>query len=153
MSTEIPDFLTQDRVEPSTKIVFPATYEGSTGQLQLGSVGVRKRWLLSVYAFGLYYDMNGASEELQRWNTYDMDELASNLSFYYALIGSKFEKGIRMVLARSVKGSDLQTAFEESLRPRVQRYAAQYSHGHKQANKRFHFVPSFPKRFTNLIHG
>src|SRR3990167_6063198 len=126
-----------ERKESSTGILFPTKYRvnGDDSDLVLGSVGVRKRWLLNVYAFGLYYHPEKAEQELKRWNTYDIEELFTNLSFYNALISSKFDKGIRMVLARTVKGADLQTAFEESLRPRVNHYANEYSHGHNKVNR------------------
>ena len=128
--------------EPTTKIEFPKEIntceEGDANNVKLilGSTGVRKRWFFSVYAFGLYYNEEKAKEDLARWNTYDVDELTTNLSFYNALINGNFDKGIRMVLSRAVDGSDLQTAFEESLRPRVIHYAKEYSHGHNKKDKR-----------------
>ena len=136
------ELMEEDRVEPATKILFKASFspDKDVKALTLGSTGVRKRWMFNVYAFGLYFDPDQAKEELTRWNTYDMDELVTNLSFYHAIIGSSFEKGLRMVLARTVKGSDLMVAFEESLRPRVQRFASQHSHGHNRTNKELDFI-------------
>eukprot|EP00276_Gloeochaete_wittrockiana_P017246 CAMPEP_0184344650 /NCGR_PEP_ID=MMETSP1089-20130417/13134_1 /TAXON_ID=38269 ORGANISM="Gloeochaete wittrockiana, Strain SAG46.84" /NCGR_SAMPLE_ID=MMETSP1089 /ASSEMBLY_ACC=CAM_ASM_000445 /LENGTH=229 /DNA_ID=CAMNT_0026674583 /DNA_START=51 /DNA_END=736 /DNA_ORIENTATION=- len=104
--------------------------------LQLASVGIRKRWMVSVYSFGMYFDAKTAKPEIERWNTYDIDELSTNLSFYNALIGSKFDKAVKLVLARTIKGSDLQEAFEESLKPRIVHYVKEYSHGHNQESKR-----------------
>ena len=127
-----------DRREPATKILFKGEMTPTGGStLTLGSTGVRKRWMFNVYAFGLYYNVEQAREELKRWNTYDMDELVTNLSFYDAVISSKFEKSLRMVLARTVKGADLAIAFEESLRPRVHRYANDHSHGHNRNSKEY----------------
>lgn len=124
--------------ELSTKIEFPKEIicEDEV-KLTLGATGVRKKWLFSVYAYGLYYCEEKAKVELQRWNTYEVDELTTNLSFYNALIIGKFDKGVKMVLARDVNGADLQTAFEESLSPRVKHYAKEYSHGHNKKDKRF----------------
>lgn len=103
--------------------------------LHLGGVGLRKRLIFSVYAFGLYFDPIAAKPELERWNTYDLEDLVTNLSFYKALISSKFTKATRMVLLRNVKGNDFKAAFEESLGPKVQKYAKEFSHGHNQASK------------------
>lgn len=126
-----------DRVEPSTKISFTENFapDSNSKSLKLGSIGLRKRWFRNVYAFGLYFDPEQASEELKRWNTYNMDELVSNLSFYNAISGSNFEKGIKMVLARAIQGSDLRVAFEESLNPHVERYAAIFTRGHNKSNQ------------------
>jgi hypothetical protein len=126
----------QDCREPATNILFAGEFTPVGGSaLVLGSTGVRKRWMFNVYGFGLYYNEEQAREELRRWNTYDMEELVTNLSFYNTIISSKFEKGLRMVLARTVKGADLAIAFEESLRPRIQHYVDDHSHGHNKQSK------------------
>jgi len=131
------DNLPESVREASTGIEFPTKLEDVGGEpLTLGSTGVRKRFLFSVYAFGIYFEEHAARAELERWNTYDMDELRTNLSFYNAVAGSNFDKAVRMVLHRTIKGNDLRVAFEESLRPRVKRYAEIYSTGHSKKNQR-----------------
>ena len=65
------------------------------------------RWFFNVYAFGLYYDAEKAQKELQRWNSYDIDELRVNMSFYQNLISSTFCKAVCMKTARNIKGADL----------------------------------------------
>ena len=127
-----------DVKERSSGIIFPSTLSpsGSTTDLKLGSVGAKTKWWLPVYAFGLYYEPEKASVELQRWNTYDMDELATNLSFYNALLSSKFDKAVRIVLAKAIKGTDFRSDLEENLKPRVKHYSEEYSHGHNKKDKR-----------------
>lgn len=126
----------KDMKEPNTGIVFPATLSPDGEELTLGTVGVRKRFLFSVYAFGIYFHESNAREELNRWDTYDMDELRTNLSFYNAIISSQFSKAVRMVLHRAVNGNDLRIAFEESLGPRVRHFGEIYSKGHNKVNAR-----------------
>lgn len=126
----------QDIVESSTKISFNGSYAPENEKpLSLGSVGVRKRWMFNVYAFGLYFDPENARSELKRWNTYNMEELVSNLSFYNAICVANFEKGLLMKFARSVKGSDLQLAFEESLKPHIDRFTKVFVRGHNKQNQ------------------
>jgi len=139
--------------EPTTSIVFPAEFDPAEDgtRLKLASVGVRKRWMFSVYAFGLYYNEEGAKRELARWNTYELDELRVNVSFYNNLTSSHFCKAVRLVLARNARGSDLRVAFEETLRPRIQRLANTFTHGHAKVSKEY--VPSPARSLARSLVG
>jgi hypothetical protein len=151
--------------EPTTSIVFPTEFDPAEDGtiLKLAAVGVRKRFMYSAYAFGLYYNESAAKQELARWNTYELDELRCNVSFYNNLVASNFSKAIRLVLARNARGSDLEVAFEGSIRPRIQRIVKKITHGHSKGSSEYvaailHycsvwcFVGSLHFGSTNAVH-
>eukprot|EP01095_Lingulamoeba_sp_RSL-Kostka_P006660 TRINITY_DN20_c0_g1_i1.p1 TRINITY_DN20_c0_g1~~TRINITY_DN20_c0_g1_i1.p1 ORF type:complete len:243 (-),score=68.09 TRINITY_DN20_c0_g1_i1:79-807(-) len=133
----------QDRIEPTTQTPYEVYYnpysddlDNVDERLTLGGVGLRKRWWRSIYSYGLYFQEKEAHKELHKWNSYELDELITNLSFYNAIMYSKFGKAVKITLARNIEASELKLAFKEALKDRIKKYQSIFSKGYNQENKR-----------------
>ena len=112
-------------IEPHTGIHFPAalTPPGDTAPQWLAGAGVQQATLfrINVYAFGLYVDREAARAELADYAGRTAARLAEDGKFYRHLLEQEFAMSLRLVLARDLAGADIARAFDEELRPRMQR--------------------------------
>jgi len=117
------------QIEPSSKVPFPVeiTAAGSSGTQVLTGVGIRTKTFLKVkvYAFGLYVDEAPAREVLASFADQTARDLERNQDFYDRILDLNFGVTLRMVMTRDVDGETMAEAFDGSLRPRVQRAAAE----------------------------
>ena len=112
-------------VEPHSGIRFPTrlTPPGDTTPQSLAGAGVQQATLfrINVYAFGLYVDREAARAALADYSGRTAPRLAEDEGFYHRLLELRFAMSLRLVLARDLSGADIATAFDEALRPRLER--------------------------------
>ena len=82
---------------------------------------------MKVYAFGLYVDSAAAAQALASFANQDLKTLQKDQGFYEALLKLQFPMSLRLVMTRNVDGETMASAFEEALKPRVERAAAEMS--------------------------
>jgi hypothetical protein len=102
---------------------------GSQDPHTLVGTGIRTKTFLriQVYAFGLYVDAPAAASALQAWAGRPARDLEQDPSFYRELLKGRFGMTLRLVMTRDVNGDDMAEAFDDALRPRVERAAAELS--------------------------
>ena len=112
-------------IEPHSGIRFPTvlTPPGETTPQSLAGAGVQQATLfrINVYAFGLYVDREAARAALADYAGRPAPRLAGDEGFYRRLLELEFAMSLRLVLARDLTGADIATAFDEALRPRLER--------------------------------
>ena len=112
-------------IEPHSGIRFPTllTPPGDTTPQWLAGAGVQRATLfrINVYAFGLYVDRDAARAALADYAGRPAPRLAGDEGFYRRLLELKFAMSLRLVLARDLSGADIAKAFDEALRPRLER--------------------------------
>jgi len=103
--------------EPSTGASFPLlrAAPGTDAPLDLTGVGVRKRLVFKVYAFGLYVDGAAARRELARWAGHTAEALAGDEEFYRALTTLNGDRLAVLHFVRSVSADQMRTAMTEAL--------------------------------------
>ena len=115
-------------IEPHSGIRFPTllTPPGHTTPHSLAGAGVHQATLfrINVYAFGLYVDREAARAALRDYAGRPAPRLAEDEGFYRRLLDLEFAMSLRLVLARDLSGADIAKAFDEALRPRLERRAA-----------------------------
>ena len=116
----------QPLVEPHSGIRFPArlTPPGAAAAQSLAGAGIQQFSLfrINVYAFGLYVDRAAARATLADYAGRPASRLAEDDGFYRRLLELRFAASLRLVLAREVAGADVGRAFDEALRPRLDRW-------------------------------
>jgi hypothetical protein len=116
-------------LEPSSGVPFPLelTTPGGGATHVLAGTGIRTATFVKVkvYAFGLYVDELAARSALARFADQTARDLERNQEFYDRILRRDFGLTLRLVMVRDVGGDDMAEAFDGSLRPRVQRAAAE----------------------------
>ena len=114
--------------EPRSGVVFPVllTPPGGTVPHRLTGTALRvKTWFrVKVYAFGLYVEPDKARSALSAFAGVPASSLARDARFYQRLLDGDFALTLRIVLTRDVGGKDVADSFDDALRPRVRRAAA-----------------------------
>mmetsp|Transcript_13690 Transcript_13690/g.23489 ORF Transcript_13690/g.23489 Transcript_13690/m.23489 type:complete len:297 (+) Transcript_13690:81-971(+) len=127
--------------ERSTGIVYPQFISDDSLRKQyLVGVGVRAMSPLKIkaYCIGLYVDVDQAKAPLAQWRGADAATLLHDHSFNQVLLQDRFDKSIRLVMARDVDGLHLAKGFDRSVIPRVRRAASSMNMpGGKEALKEF----------------
>ena len=112
-------------IEPHSGIPFPATLTppGGSAAQWIAGAGIQQYsvFRINVYAFGLYVDRDGARAALADYAGWPAARLAEDAAFYRRLLKLEFAMSLRLVLARDVPGADIARAFDEALRPRLER--------------------------------
>ena len=112
-------------IEPHSGIRFPLllTPPGETTPQWLAGAGIQQATLfrINVYAFGLYVDRAAARAALAHYAGRPAPRLAEDEGFYRRLLKLEFAMSLRLVLARDLSGADIAKAFDEALRPRLER--------------------------------
>jgi hypothetical protein len=113
--------------EPSSGVPFPLRLTTPAGEQVLMGTGIRTKTFLKVkvYAVGFYVDSAAAVQDLASFAGQDLATLRKDAGFYDALLKLPFPMSLRLVMTRNVDGETMASAFDESLRPRVQRAAAE----------------------------
>ena len=76
---------------------------------------------MTIYAFGLYVDPEGARASLSRFAGVSAPTLEDDEGFYRQLLDLAFDMTLRLVMTRTVDGDDVAEAFDDALRPRLVR--------------------------------
>ena len=113
-------------IEPHSGIRFPVllTAPGAGAPQWLAGAGIQQFSLfrINVYAFGLYVDRVAARASLADYAGRPAPLLAEDEGFYRRLLELRFAMSLRLVLAREVAGTEIARAFDEALRPRIDRW-------------------------------
>lgn len=105
--------------EINTGIFFPSTLTQDS-HLKLVGVGVRKKLVFHVYAFGLYLNSQELVPQLKaQYAGASSDQLASDNKFWDALVADGQDKAIVLVMYRKISGDLLNEAFNVSLMERI----------------------------------
>jgi hypothetical protein len=119
----------QTVTEPGSGVAFPLTLAAAdgSGDHALMGTGLRTKTMLKVkvYAFGLYVDSAAARAALAPYAGKDLRTLQKDETFYGDLVKHTFGATLRLVMTRDVDGETMAEAFDEALRPRVVRAAAE----------------------------
>ena len=111
--------------EPRSGTPFPLslTPPGGTTPHWIMGTAIRQRTLfrVTIYAFGLYVDPEGARASLSRFAGVSAPTLEDDERFYRQLLDLAFDMTLRLVMTRTVDGDDVAEAFDDALRPRLVR--------------------------------
>lgn len=116
--------------EKATDQLFPKWLDAQDGKearrLDLVGLGVRKKSIfrVKVYAFGFYADASMAALALERFTDRKRKELMKDPKLDAALLSDGYAKALRLAMARDVDADDMAEAFEDSLKPRIERLTA-----------------------------
>eukprot|EP01088_Endostelium_zonatum_P012560 TRINITY_DN26816_c0_g1_i1.p1 TRINITY_DN26816_c0_g1~~TRINITY_DN26816_c0_g1_i1.p1 ORF type:complete len:265 (+),score=82.15 TRINITY_DN26816_c0_g1_i1:26-820(+) len=100
--------------EKTTGVEFPSYLDSH----RLLGIGVRKKYLFSVYAFGIYMDEKSLIQNLEEhWG--ENPYAKTNPTFYQHVLRSNIEKTVRLVFTRGVGGSEIAESFRDQLEPRL----------------------------------
>ncbi|MBC8369634.1 MAG: chalcone isomerase family protein [Planctomycetes bacterium] len=110
-------------LEEETEIPFPIYIDIAKGERQhLVGTGVREKFWIDVYGFGIYVDklaatpiMKAAFDKASKVE--DDDDAIAIVDA--ALLDNRFNKTMRWVMARDVEGEDIADAFDDSLGPEI----------------------------------
>lgn len=111
--------------EPETGIELPQTLnvlDNLEGH-ELTGVAVREKTIfkVDVYACGHYVRAEDARKELAEWAGKSAKELVADDDFRKKLVAPGFARTLRLHMARDVSSEDFNDAFEESLKPRMEK--------------------------------
>ena len=118
---EVIDYDDEGYKYPVTRDAEGTPKDAKATSTALAGIGLRTKTIFSVwvYTFGLYVDPVAAKEKLAAWKGKDAEALAGDEKLYAALLKDDMVKTIRLVFCRDVDGEDIEEAFEDSLRPRI----------------------------------
>lgn len=106
--------------EISTGVFFPSAL-AQDAHLKLVGVGVRKKLVFHVYAFGLYLDTKVIYKALKpTYAHHPVEQLNGDGKFWDALLNEDADKGLVLVMHRKISGDLLNEAFNVSLMERIQ---------------------------------
>lgn len=111
--------------EPESGIHLPVSLDVLDGgeTHTLTGVAIREKTFLKVdvYACGHYVKADVARTELAKWKDKTAKELVDDDDFREKLLSPGFARSLRLHMARDVDSDDFNEAFEESLKPRIER--------------------------------
>ena len=114
--------------EPVSGVTFPValTPPAAATPHWLMGTGIRRRTIfrVKVYAFGLYVDADAARTALAEFAGATAEALGRDQHFTRRLLDLDFGMALRLVMARTVGGTDVAEAFDDALRPRMPRAGA-----------------------------
>jgi len=134
--------------ELGSKHHFPARLELDGKELNLKddlnlkvfSVGLRKKLLFQVYAFGIYADEAGMGQFLSSAfaKASTGSKLEKNVVFYDSFINNgSFAKALSLVFLREITGEDMSEAFNVSIGERLQKMKQEEHTAGKKALQQF----------------
>lgn len=97
--------------------------EPSDRWLMLTGTGVREKFFFNVYTVGLYLDPLRVHHELADFRGDDGKALSKNADLYRALANDALPKLLRLEMNRDVDAEDMREAFQDSLAPRIKKFA------------------------------
>ena len=115
-------------LEAETEISFPVYIDIAKGERQyLVGTGVREKFWIDVYGFGVYVDKSSAAPIMraafEEASAAEGDDAAAAI-IDAALLNNDFNKTMRWVMARDVEGEDIAEAFDDSLGPDINKLYA-----------------------------
>ena len=115
-------------LEEETEIPFPIYIDLAEGERQyLVGTGVREKFWIDVYGFGVYVDKSSATRIMRaafkKASAAEDDDDATAI-IEAALLDNAFNKTMRWVMARDVEGEDIADAFDDSLGPDINKLYA-----------------------------
>ena len=115
-------------LEEETEIPFPIYIDLAEGDRQyLVGTGVREKFWVDVYGFGVYVDKSSAAPIMraafEKASAAEDDDAAIAI-IDAALLNNAFNKTMRWVMARDVEGEDIAEAFDDSLGPDINKLYA-----------------------------
>eukprot|EP01102_Stenamoeba_stenopodia_P017481 TRINITY_DN6268_c0_g1_i1.p1 TRINITY_DN6268_c0_g1~~TRINITY_DN6268_c0_g1_i1.p1 ORF type:complete len:281 (+),score=65.88 TRINITY_DN6268_c0_g1_i1:77-844(+) len=165
-NTPFPRELTIDLHATSTPISSSSSSSSSSASpssitTSLGTVGVRTKWMVSVYAFGLYFDFENQAlltALRTRWRTHAgaiRSGKGTPTTLFDDLLRPNVDKVLRLVMVRGIKGDDLKEAFEQSIPPRLAIISASKKERGKKAAGVHEAFKQFKQHFSkkNLVKG
>jgi len=116
-------------LEEETEIPFPVYMDITKGERQhLVGTGVREKFWIDVYGFGIYVDKSRAAPIMRaafdKASVAEDDDTATAI-IEGALLSNTFNKTMRWVMARDVEGEDIAEAFDDSLGPDINKLYAE----------------------------
>jgi hypothetical protein len=107
--------------EINTGIFFPSALSQDS-HLKLVGVGVRRKLVFHVYAFGLYLNTKDLSKKLKsQYGSTSSDQLAGDGKFWDAVVSDEQDQAIVLVMYRKISGDLLNEAFNVSLMERIKK--------------------------------
>ncbi len=115
-------------LEEETEIPFPVYIDITKYERHhLVGTGVREKFWIDVYGFGIYVDKAAATPIMKaafdKASKVDDDDEAIVI-IDAALLDNRFNKTMRWVMARDVEGVDIADAFDDSLGPEINKMYA-----------------------------
>jgi hypothetical protein len=105
--------------EINTGIFFPSALS-QDAHLKLTGVGVRRKLVFHVYAFGLYLHNKDTYNLLKsQWGQASTDQLLNDGKFWDAIMSDYQDKALVLVMYRKISGDLLTEAFNVSLMERI----------------------------------
>lgn len=107
--------------EINTGIFFPSALSEDS-HLKLVGVGVRKKLVFHVYAFGLYMNTKELYSQLKtQFGIASSEQLAADGKFWDALVTEGQDRAVVLVMYRKISGDLLNEAFNVSLMERIKK--------------------------------
>lgn len=107
--------------EINTGIFFPSALSQDS-HLKLVGVGVRRKLVFHVYAFGLYLNTKELGKQLKsQYAGASSEQLAADGKFWDALVSEEQDQAIVLVMYRKISGDLLNEAFNVSLMDRIKK--------------------------------
>jgi hypothetical protein len=115
-------------LEAETEIPFPVYIDLAEDERQhLVGTGVREKFWIDVYGFGVYVDKSSAAPIMraafEKASVAEDDDVATAI-IEGAVLDNAFNKTMRWVMARDVEGEDIADAFDDSLGPDINKLYA-----------------------------
>jgi hypothetical protein len=115
-------------IEAETEIPFPVYIDLAEDERQhLVGTGVREKFWIDVYGFGVYVDQSSAAPIMraafEKASVTEDDDVATAI-IEGAVLDNAFNKTMRWVMARDVEGEDIADAFDDSLGPDINKLYA-----------------------------
>ena len=115
-------------LEAEPEIPFPVYIDLAEDERQhLVGTGVREKFWIDVYGFGVYVDKSSAAPIMraafEKASAAEDDDAAIAI-IDAALLNNAFNKTMRWVMARDVEGEDIAEAFDDSLGPDINKLYA-----------------------------
>lgn len=106
--------------EINTGIFFPSALSQDF-HLKLVGVGVKRKIVFPIYAFGIYIDQKQALKSLAlSWSHQSVESILNNSKFFESYLNDDFEKAIVLVMAKKVSGNLMSDIFNSLLMSRIQ---------------------------------
>ena len=113
--------------DPQSGVAFPSqlTPPGGGPPHQLTGTATRERTIfkVKVYAYGLYVDPASARTQLGQFAGRPASALERDHTFLQRLLDIRMAMSLRLVTTRDLAGDAMRNAFDEALKPRVERAA------------------------------
>lgn len=112
--------------EKSTKAEFPLYLVDGKRKLQLTGAGVRKKFIVKVYAVALYVDAKEAARQLVKWRNTPAKKLRKDKAFWSALSQNDFSKTVFIKMTYDVDAEKMRDAWADAFEGRLAEDSPEY---------------------------